>query len=178
MQPTLNLFTHFAFTRVRNALQLISSWMIADKLTRNSCKTKFLPSGFRKHSAFSDQFSALCFLLLLNMCCVCRVIGTARIICDRVYVTVRCPSVCSFVYPSYRSLQQCASGLLLSAPRARDINRLLHGASADGAAAFRSTSVTAAGDQRQIRAVSHLQRRRKVKTDLLYYTLVGGVAQW
>ena len=47
-QPTLNLFTHFTFTHVQNALQLISSWMIADKLTRNSCKTKFLPSGFRK----------------------------------------------------------------------------------------------------------------------------------
>jgi len=48
-----------------------------------------------------------------------------------------CPSVC----PIYRPLQQRAVGLLPWAPRAGDIDRLLHGASAAGAAAFRSVSM-------------------------------------
>jgi len=52
--------------------------------------------------------------------------------------TVSGPSVCTI-----RQLQQNAAGLLLWAPRAGDIHRLLHGASAAGAAAFRSVSTAA-----------------------------------
>ena len=46
-------------------------------------------------------------------------------------------SVCPICQP----LQQRAVGLLLWAPRAGDIDRLLHGASATGAAAFRSVFI-------------------------------------
>ena len=63
--------------------------------------------------------------------------------CGRVYVTVRCLSVCPSVCPIYRPLQQRAAGLLLWALQAGDIDRLLHGASAAaGAAASRSISAT------------------------------------
>ena len=68
------------------------------------------------------------------------------------------PSVCPSVCPIYRPLQQRAAGLLLWAPRTGDIDRLLHGASAAGAAAFRSLSADARGrkhgDQQQMLAVS------------------------
>ena len=46
------------------------------------------------------------------------VIDTARIVCDRVYATVRCPSVC----PIYRPLYTAVAGLLLWARRAGDID--------------------------------------------------------
>jgi len=48
------------------------------------------------------------------------------------------------VCPIYCPLQQSAAGLLLWTPRqAGDIDRLLHGASAAGAAAFRSPTTAA-----------------------------------
>ena len=56
------------------------------------------------------------------------------------------PSVCPSVCPIYRPLQQRAAGLLLWVPRTGDIDRLLHGASAAGAAAFRSLSADARGE--------------------------------
>jgi len=43
-----------------------------------------------------------------------------RIVCDRVYVTARCPSVRLSVCPIYRPLQQRAAGLLPLARRAGD----------------------------------------------------------
>jgi len=47
------------------------------------------------------------------------------------------------VCPIYCPLQQSAAGLLLWTPRAGDIDRLLHGASAAGATAFRSPTTAA-----------------------------------
>ena len=52
--------------------------------------------------------------------------------CGSVYVTTRCPSVCL----SVPSCAAAAAGLLLWAPQAGDIDRLLHGASAAGASAY------------------------------------------
>ena len=70
-------------------------------------------------------------------------------ICARVYVTVRCPYVClSRLAPQLRR----AACLLLWMPRAGDIDRLLHGASAASAAFFWSTV---------------WQRRMKLNADLL-----------
>jgi len=79
-------------------------------------------------------------------------IDTARIVRGRVYVTVRYPSVCPCVCPSYRLLQQRAAGLLLWARLAGDIERLLHGWR-------RSTlPVPQHGAQQQMRAVPRIQR--------------------
>jgi len=57
---------------------------------------------------------------------------------SKAYMNIR-PSV----RPVYRPLQQCAAGLLLWARPARDIGRLLHGASAAGAFALRLVSTAA-----------------------------------
>ena len=66
---------------------------------------------------------------------------TADIVCGRVYVTTRYPSVClSHLAPQL----QRAAGLLLWARPAGAIDRLLYGASAAGAAAFRSISISTA----------------------------------
>jgi len=55
-----------------------------------------------------------------------------------------CPSVCPSVCLSYLAPQpRRAAGLLLWAQRAADIDRLLRGASAAGAAAIRSLSTAA-----------------------------------
>jgi len=63
--------------------------------------------------------------------------------------------VCTSVCP-IRPLQQRAAGLLLWAPRAGDIDRLLLGASAAGAAPFDPNSQHHGGQQ-QMRAVSRCQ---------------------
>ena len=68
---------------------------------------------------------------------------------------------------SHSPAQLRAAGLLLWAPLAGDIDRLLHGASAAGAAAFRSTSTAARRSAANASTVSCLQRRRKLNTDLL-----------
>jgi len=71
----------------------------------------------------------------------------------RIYVTVRCPSVCLSVCPIYRPLQQRAAGLLLWARRTGDIDRQR-----------RPPSSTAASSKcGQCHVVSW---RRKLNTDL------------
>jgi len=59
-----------------------------------------------------------------------------------VYVTMGCPSVClSYLAP--QPWHEASLLLLLCPPMAGDIDRLLHGASAAGAVAFRSISTAA-----------------------------------
>jgi len=69
-----------------------------------------------------------------------------------------CPSVC---------LAHLAAGLLLWAPRTGDIDRVMHGASAAGAAIFRSLSTAAEANSAKTRPkLSTLWRRRCCYSDL------------
>jgi len=70
------------------------------------------------------------------------IFGTARTECGRLNVTVCRPFVCPSVCPIHPP-QQHVVGLLLWAPRVGDMDRLLHGASAAGTAAFQSISTAA-----------------------------------
>ena len=88
------------------------------------------------------------YRLITRLIAVCHcVVVSARIICGRVYVTIRCPSVCLAARLAPRPRH--AAGLLLWAPRASSIDRLLHSLSAAGAAAFRSTSIAAQWKRRE-----------------------------
>jgi len=73
-----------------------------------------------------DEFSRVQWLLFGAHWPIARLslslLLTARIVCGRVYVTVRCPSV----FPSYRPLQQCVVDLLLCTRPVGDISQLLH----------------------------------------------------
>jgi len=66
------------------------------------------------------------------------------------------------VRPVDRPLQQRAAGLLLWAPRAGDIDRLLHGASAADAAASRSMSAAARRARRNTPVSSKCEQCRLV----------------
>jgi len=98
---------------------------------------------------------------LFHFTCGDRHIDTARIVCDRVYVTAGCPSVPS-VCTSYRALQQRAAGLLLSAQLAGEIPRLLHGRGSRQQRRRNSTALS--GKREQCHVPS---RRRRLNTDLL-----------
>jgi len=67
------------------------------------------------------------------------IVGTACIVCCRVYVTVQCLSVC---LSHLLIMQQCVAGLLLWAQHTGDIDQLLH----DWCSAGTVSSVTLSAD--------------------------------
>jgi len=92
---------------------------------------------------------------------------------SRIYVTVRCPSVClsvcMFACPIDRSQPRRAASLLLGTKRAGDIDRQRR---APGARQQRRHST---GLQQQMQTLSRLQpRRRRLNTDLFSSQFGGG----
>jgi len=132
------------FINATAALQLLQRALLVVSAHSNSF---FLLLHVRSHSRivyFYYSFERNC-QTMIYFCIYLSIVDTVRVVMrSRVYKTVLRPSVRLSVCPIYRPLQQRAAGLLLWAPQAGNIDRLLHGASASGAAAFRSILSTAA----------------------------------
>ena len=89
-------------------------------------------------------------------------IDTARIVCDRIYVTARCPSVCRSARLSYctchlSTAASCCLGFAAAGPAGRKYRSIA------AATCRRSTVCSSKGEQFHV-----VSWRRKLKTDLLH----------